>query len=50
MNLKRFLVTALGLALGLVTIPLALVLWPLACAAFFYFEHDGGEENEDDTP
>ncbi len=52
MKPHRLLNAALGLGLGIVTLPLAVVLWPAICTWFFYNEaddnaaKDSGEDEE----
>lgn len=46
MKMKRLVNAALGLGLGVVTLPLAAVLWPAICMWFFWHETDDNA-NED---
>jgi hypothetical protein len=50
MTPRRIVNAALGLGLGLVTLPLAFVIWPAFCMWFFYNETDvdGADEEESD--
>lgn len=43
MTSRRICNAALGLGLGIVTLPLAAVLWPAICAWFFFNETDVDE-------
>ena len=47
--MKRLLNAAIGLGLGIVTLPLAAVLWPAICTWFFYNEtDDNANDNAED--
>lgn len=41
MNKRKLLNAALGLAAGIVTLPLAIFAWPIFAAWFLYNETDG---------
>jgi len=44
MTSRRICNAALGLCLGIVTLPLAAVLWPAICSWFFFNETDMDED------
>ena len=44
MTLRRILNAALGLAAGIVTLPLAIFAWPILAAWFFWNEADAEED------
>ena len=43
MKLNKPLAAILGLSVGIVTLPLSIFAWPLACAAFLWNEADEEE-------
>ena len=57
MTFRRFRNAALGFALGVVTLPLGLALWPFLCAAWWWCETDeddfaamnGGQHKQENT-
>lgn len=42
--MKRFTAACLGLLAGLVTVPLAIIVWPFVVAWFLYNESEGYEK------
>jgi len=44
---RRIVAAAFGVALGIVTLPLAVFVWPANCAWFFWHEaEEGGVDDE----
>lgn len=46
--MRKMMNGMIGLGLGLVTLPLAFVIWPAFCMWFCYNETDEGEGGEDE--